>query len=439
MKRRHVKLEWVVLALLVPSVALAALQLRYDREYAVIGYSTNTPTDAVTALRQEIARGGVRLEYDAKSGYLAALLRALHIGVDSQILAFSKTSFQAERISPQAPRAIYFNDDVYVAWVQGSEIVEIAAVDPVLGIVFHTLDRGDGETPRFRRQTTLCLECHDSYSLTGGGVPRFIVGSGPTGETGDLASHESWRLTSHETPLARRWGGWYVTGTHGGQLHLGNLIVRGADDLSAEARSDAGNLLDLRSVIDTDPYLAEHSDIVALMVIEHQTHVQNAIIRAGWDTRRAIDEEQQQTPPPGLVEGQASESVAAAIAGATEPLVEALLMVNEAPLTGPLTGTSGFADSFAAAGPVDTRGRSLRQLDLSRRLLQYPCSYLIYSDSFDGLPVPAKDYVYRRLVEVLSGQDSSGRFDHLSAEDRGAILEILTDTKPDFAARQAGD
>jgi hypothetical protein len=140
-------------------------------------------------------------------------------------------------------------------------------------------------------------------------------------------------------------------------------------------------------------------------------------------------------PPPAAVEGQASESVAATIARVTEPLVEALLMVNEATLTGPLTGTSDFADSFAAAGPFDARGRSLRQLDLSRRLLQYPCSYLIYSDSFDSLPVPAKAHVYRRLGEVLRGEDRSPRFDHLSAEDRGAILEILTDTKPDFAAR----
>lgn len=437
MKRRRVKSAWGLVALLVPSVALAALQLRYDREYAVIEYSTATATDRVTRLRQEIAGGTIKLGYDAKNGYLAALLRALDIGVDSQILAFSKTSFQSERISPQAPRAIYFNDEVYVAWVQGSEVVEIAAVDANLGIVFHTLERGNGETPRFRRQTTLCLECHDSYSLTGGGVPRLIVGSGPTGETGDLASHESWHLTSHETPFERRWGGWYVTGTHGGQLHLGNLIVRGADDLSVEARVAAGNLIDLRSLIDTGPYLAEHSDIVALMVIEHQTHVQNAIIRAGWDTRRAIHQEQQQAPPPEGAEGAAPENVAAAIAQATEPLVEALLMVNEAPLTGPVTGTSGFADSFAAIGPFDARGRSLRQLDLSRRLLRYPCSYLIYSDSFDGLPVPAKDYVYRRLGEVLRGADHSGRFEHLSGADRGAILEILTDTKPDFAARQA--
>ena len=48
-----------------------------------------------------------------------------------------------------------------------------------------------------------------------------------------------------------------------------------------------GNLTDLSGLLDTGPYLTEHSDIVALMVAEHQIHVQNVMTRASWEARSA--------------------------------------------------------------------------------------------------------------------------------------------------------
>jgi hypothetical protein len=57
-------------------------------------------------------------------------------------------------------------------------------------------------------------------------------------------------------------------------------------------------------------------------------------------------------------------------------------------------------------------------------------SYLIYSKYFDAMPTVVKDYVGRRLHEVLSGQDKSPEFSHLSPEDRSATLQILKETKP---------
>jgi hypothetical protein len=110
--------------------------------------------------------------------------------------------------------------------------------------------------------------------------------------------------------------------------------------------------------------------------------------------------------------------------------VRYLLFANEAPLEEPVAGTSGYAEEFAARGPRDARGRSLRDFDLRRRIFKYPCSYLIYSEAFDAIPQPAKDYVYRRLLEVLSGREQGPEFASLSAEDRRAILEILVATKP---------
>src|SRR5215510_13614103 len=74
-------------------------------------------------------------------------------------------------------------------------------------------------------------------------------------------------------------------------------------------------------------------------------------------------------------------------------------------------------------------GRSLRDLDLKRRLFKYPCSFLIYSETFDALPDAAKGAVYKRLWEILTGRDRSPRFAGLSQSERQAVLEILLETK----------
>ncbi len=425
----------LIVACLLPTLAVAALQRRYDREYEVIQYEASTPTDAVARLQDRIDAGDVSLRFDARGGYLASLLEALDIDVASQMLVFSKTSLQVDKISPATPRVIYFNDDAYVAWVQGG-LIEISSVDPKLGAVFYTLEQDAAVTPRFERRTIRCLECHDTYALTGGGVPRHLVGSGFIGETGALASHEGWFLTTDQSPLRRRWGGWYVTGTHGDDVHMGNLIIRSAAQAASLDLAATGNVTDLTGLVNTDPYLSGHSDIVALLVLEHQTSVQNVITRVNWDTRRVLHNESVQNRERGLDEDFVSAAAREQIESIAEPLVGALLLSGEAPLHDPIVGTSGFREHFEGLGPDDTRGRSLRHLDLTRRLFRYPCSYLIYSEAFDALPDVSRGYVYRRLDEVLNGRDISADFDHLSGDDRAAILEILEDTKSDFAARR---
>lgn len=378
-------------------------RLRYDTEYPAISYSSTVPTDRVSRLLGRIEAGEVRLSFDPERGYLDSLLRELDVPASSQILVFTKTSLQKGRISPLTPRAIYFGDDIYVAWVQGGPLLEISSVDPRLGAVFYTLEQAERARPELERQTYVCLQCHDSYSLTGGGVPRHIMGSGIPDASGRLAFHEGWSLTTDETPLEERWGGWYVTGTHPGQRHMGNVFVKGDATVDFD---EGANVTSLEKLVDTRAYLGNHSDIVALLVIEHQVHVQNLITRVNWDTRTAL--KRAESLPSQEIERLA------------EPLVRAFLLRDEAPLRGPIAGTSGFAAEFARRGPRDAKGRSLRDLDLERRLFRYPVSYLIYSESFDALPQPTKTYVYRRIRED---------------EDRKAAAEILDATKPDFAAR----
>ena len=149
-----------------------------------------------------------------------------------------------------------------------------------------------------------------------------------------------------------------------------------------------------------------------------------------WEVRTLLAGQAEQ---PGRARGSSQDAdLEAQIAAIAEPLVAAMLFVNEATLSGAISGTSGFRSDFESRGPVDGDGRSLRQLDLARRLFKYPMSFLVYSEAFDGLPTEAKEQVFRRVWEVLAGVDRSGQFDHLSVVDRTAILEILRDTKGDF-------
>jgi len=328
------------------------------------------------------------------------------------------------------PRALYFNDDVYVGYCQGGEVLEISAVDPQLGTVFYTLDQEIAVRPQIQRQTDNCLICHGS-SMTKE-TPGQVLRSVFTAADGlPVLSAGTYRI-DQTSPLEKRWGGWYVTGTHGDQKHLGNLIVRGRTDPDEIDNSADLNQTSLAGRFDTSAYLSPHSDIVALLVLEHQADAHNHLTRANHLTRQAVHYQQTLNRELGEPADRIWDSTKSRIKNAGEPLVEYLLFSGEAPLTARIQGTSAFAEEFARRGPRDSRGRSLRDFDLTRRIFKYPCSYLVYSPSFAGLPAEVRDYVLRRMWEVLSGQDQSAKFAHLAPTDRTAILEILLETLPDL-------
>jgi hypothetical protein len=368
--------------------------------------------DPVGELQTKIRTGAVKLDFDAERGYLASLLKILRIPISSQTLVFSKTSLQSERISPRTPRALYFNDDVYVAWVQGASFIEIMSVDPKTGAAFYLLPQEKTDRPQFERSTGHeCSVCHYDQAAAPKFVPRLMVSSVIPDSTGNVEGAVPIDTTDR-TPLNERWGGWYVTGTHGNQKHLGNTVLQKPTSafapLMPSALQTSLNVTDLSGRIDARRYLSPYSDIVALMVLTHQADVQNLIAAAALKPAKTAKD-------------------------AGEPLVKAMLFSGAAPLTSPVKGTSAFTMEFSKEGPRDSRGRSLRDFDLNTRLFRYPLSYLIYSRPFDQIPPDVKTYVYRRLHEVLTGQDKSPDFAHLSAVDRTAILEILRQTKADFA------
>lgn len=384
-----------------------------------INYRSNDLHDPVTLLQHQLETGKATLTFEPDHGYLRSVLRLLQVPVESQTLVFSKTSFQYPKISPEHPRALYFNDDVYVGSVHEGKAIEIVSFDPMQGAIFYLLDERKVEKPAFQRAELDCTQCHIAAGTRG--IPGVLLRSVFATPTGTLVPNTKAFITDQESPWTERWGGWYVTGNLGGATNMGNVVEGGA-----------------RPTFEATTYLSPDSDVVAHLVLAHQTQMHNLITLTNYKTRLALANAQTDTGAAAAPNAQASTN---ALSEATqrqfqrpaEQLLRYLLFANEAPLPGDgklnLGASSPFAKQFAARGPRDPKGRSLRDLDLATRIFRYPCSYLIYSDSFDALPEPAKGYVYHRLLEVLSGQDQSPDFARLSASDRQAILEILLATK----------
>jgi hypothetical protein len=384
---------------------------------APINYRSENLDDPIARLQKQLDSGDVKLEYEAGRGYLRPVLRALRVPASSQTLVFSKTSFQFPKISPQRPRALYYNDDIYVGRVHDAPSLEFISFDPTQGAIFYILNDQATEHPRFERAALDCVQCHVAANSTRG-VPGVMLRSVFTSPSGTQAAGTPSYITGQDSALQDRWGGWYVTGSLGKQTHLGNVLLPSGERPEELDRTSRANLPNLVGVLDTSDYLTGYSDIVAHLVLAHQTQMHNLITQTNYQTRLA------------LYAGKDAESARRQFERPAEQLVRYLLFANEAPLGEPVAGTSGFAEEFAARGPRDARGRSLRDFDLQRRIFKYPCSYLIYSEAFDAIPQPAKDYVYRRIFEVLTGREQGPEFASLSAEDRQAILEILVATKP---------
>lgn len=368
---------------------LAAAETYYGNlplNHPAIRYSDAPTEDRVARLA-----GRMKLKRRADStGYLASLLENLDINVDSQALVFSKTSFQAEKVSPRNPRAIYFSDDVAVGFVPGGHGAEIAALDPTQGVIFYTLD----ETGEIHRNT-VCLQCHQGPATLG--VPGIFIGSVLPNAEGK-PSPAAAIVTDDRTPFADRWGGWFVNAAHGEQPDRANVVA---------TNPAAPKTLDFRVAPPADPsrYLSPTSDIVALMTFEHQTRITNLLTRLGWDarigaTRAATDLE-------------------------IDEAVQYMLLTDEAPLKEPVAGVSSFTRTFPRGGPRDREGRSLRDFDLQTRLFRYRLSYMIYSPVFDRLPDETRERFYRRLSEALNS---------LPENQKRAVFEILEDTKTNIPA-----
>jgi len=378
-----------------------------------ISYSAQKPNDRVAKLQAQIASGEVKLKWDDQFGWLPSLLDALKVPRSSQMLVFSQTSLQRHAINPRNPRAIYYDEDVYVGYIPNAPMMEVSAVDPNLGGIFYSLDQERQDKPTFTRNQD-CIQCHVSGRSLG--VPGHFVRSLETDGSGDMISGTDTSEVDQCTPIADRWGGWYVTGQSGAQTHLGNLVGVTAFERHKTEPALRDNLTELSQFIDPQKYLRPHSDIVALMVLEHQTHMHNYITRLNYETRIMMSMY-------GHIRYLKSQE---------DAFLRYLLFTEETPLTAPLAGDPQYVKDFMAGAKCDSKGRSLRDLDMKTRMFRYPCSYLIYSPAFDALPTVMRDHLLQRLYDILTGSDTNPQFAKIAASDRQAILEILRETKPNL-------
>lgn len=378
-----------------------------SRDHAAIAYSTGPTTDVASVLNRKLADGSAKLTFDPVSGYLRSLLTAFDLAIESQVLVYSETSFQARKINRKNPRAVYFNDRVSVGWVRGGDILEISAQDPAQGTVYYTLAQTPEGAPRLTRNHN-CLSCHLSWDTLAVPGP-LVLTTMPRRNDNEYANGGH---VDHTTPLADRWSGWFVTGTRVPKQQLGNVALI-QPNLPPSGPQPVPAKTSVEGEFDLRGYPTPYSDIVALMLLEHQAHATNLITRAGWEYRVAAHDG-----------GRARAMESPRVREAVNMLADYFLFTDEAPLASPIHGSSGFAEAFQAVGPRDRRGRSLRDLDLDTRLMRYRCSYMIYSPGFDGLPAPLRSAIYQRLTDVLDGSNP-------------AIVEILQETKQDFRAKTA--
>lgn len=379
-------------------------------EHPAIQYATRPARDRVATLSRALADGSANLAFDERSGYLRPVLDALHVPVESQLLVFSKTGIQGAVTSPHNPRAIFFSNSVVVGYIPGARVLELAAHDPEQGVQFYTIDQNPQAKPALTRQTK-CVNCHVSSSTLD--VPGMLNRSVFVRADGSVLGQLGSFTVNHTTRLLDRWGGMYVTGNYhlfpyNVAVHMGNVTTVVSESHGPMSSNEAF-IAWTNSRPDTRGYPSPESDIAAFMAFDHQMHAINLLTRVNWEARangpwRPIADE----------------------------LAEYLLFTGEVPPPAKVGPRAGFAEALAANAPRDRQGRSLGDLDLEKRLLKYPCSYMIYSEAFDNLPVAVKNAVYQRMWVMLSGREKSAKSAHLSDIDRRAILEILRDTKNDL-------
>jgi hypothetical protein len=404
-----------------------------DYEQPPVSYSATAPRDAIARLQQRIAAGQFAFSGSDRQ-IVQALLAELKIPVTSQVVVFSKTSLQRGRIRPENPRALYFSDTAYVGWVPGG-LIEVTTIDPQLGPVFYSFDPREVRSgaPKFERDSD-CLRCH------GGAFVREVPGVFarsvfPDGDGEPLLRHGS-QLVDDQTPFAERWGGWYVTGYNGSVGHRGNSFASETSDRLVFTPNEQ-RPVELSGFFDTSKYPAATSDVVALLVLEHQMAVQNSLTRAGNASRKMLAYQRSLQTSFGepITDEPAYDSVKSVFASSVQDIVDRLLFRNEAALPDGVTGHEAFRKAFTDHAERSRAGHSLRDFALREHLFANRCSFLIYSDAFRALPPQLKTRVLDRLQAALRARDARDRYAYLPSEEKQRIYDILMETHPDVKAR----
>lgn len=439
---RHVLKTACVLATTIGMAGTVFAQFSASDEYNMLNYGEPATENPIADLHDALASGNTTLEYrDNGRGYLDSLLEALDIDPSSQMLVFSPTSLQHKLISPEKPRAVFFNDNTFIGFVQNSDIVEVTTIDEEKGIVFYTFDNVPRDSKLFERADQTCLVCHDTQGTMGGGVPMLMALSSIYSDRNvPLKNYSGIGNVTDQTPLADRWGGWYVTGRHGLQPHLGNILLADPSDV---ANIDDFRIWNLETMagsdfMDPSPYPSDTSDIVALLVLEHQVTVQNQITYIRFKAPAVLKRRGMEEALSAKTWAELPEDAQQALSRMLDNLVQLMVFQNAADYLSPISGNPDYVEQFVARGPKDGEGRTLRELDLGKRLFRYPLSFLVYTDDFNAMPGFVMDYVYQQIEGYLSGTVTFEGDSQFTDAERREALEILTATHPGFRNYLAG-
>ncbi len=399
------------------SIALAADPPAYHEiEGPPHHYWERTPQDRFTRLKGDFESGTISLDRSSEQAFLRSLLRALDVPASSQMLVFSTTSLQLSLISPANPRALYFNEEVYVGHVPGGRL-EIVSLDPELGAIFYIFDNPPPGQPIRIERSTRCMNCHAGDDT--GHVPGLVIKSvvpGPRG--GSLTAYRSGQ-TGHEIPLTDRFGGWYVTGAADFTNHWGNLTGRLNEGTLTTLPNPPGERFSF------DRYPVATSDLLPQLLHEHQAGFVNRVVEAGYRARTILHQSGGDLSALQIEELDRQAGI----------ITRYLLFANEAPLpAGGIVGDAAYRQDFQRNSRSAADGRSLKDFDLRTRLFKHRCSYMIYSSGFAGLPPDLKRRVYRELKSALGVDNAAADFAYLPAAEKTAIRQILRETLSDLPA-----
>ena len=407
------------LLLILPSLLCVAAALP-EPDYREIDrppheYHARQPRDPFTRLKGDLEAGRIALDGRSEKSFVTSLLRVLEIPVTSQMLVFSTTSLQLRLITPANPRALYFNEDIYLGWVPGGR-VEVLSLDPELGAVFYIFDPPREGAPVRVERSERCMNCHAGDDT--GRVPGIIVKSVVPGPAG--GSLTAFRLgeTGHGIPFDQRFGGWYVTGRNA-ISPWGNIVGRFAAGQLEKTTIAPGTLFDFAR------YPVATSDILPQLLHEHQAGFVNRVVEAGYRARTYLHADR----------GRLTASHAALLDEQARLVTRYLLFADEAPLTPGMEVDAAFQADFLKTRRAAPGGAALKDFDLQTRLFRHRCSYMIYTPVFAALPPELKQRIYTQLASALSTAKPSAEYAYLPAPEKQAIRTILKATLPDLPAQ----
>ncbi len=374
-------------------------------------YWTRPLNDPFSKLIPDFESGKIQLDTQNQLTFVTSLLKALDIPASSQMLVFSTTSLQLSKISPRNPRALYFNEDLYLGYIPGGKI-EIISIDPQLGGIFYIFeiprDQGTPQPQRAKR----CMNCHADTDTRH--VPGLVIKSVIPGPNGGSLNSFRREQTGHQIPLEDRFGGWHLTGADPIKKHWGNLIGQLSPAGLKKQIIQPGQLFDFNN------YPLDRSDILPQLLHEHQVGFINRVVEAGYKYRAYQDSDK------GILNPAHSKE----LERITSDLTRYLLFADEANLPRGIQGDAQFKKDFRANRQTLASGESLKDLDLGRHLFKYRCSYMIYSNAFQGLPKKFKQQIYQKLAKALSTDKPDPNYSYLPSAEKRIIKKLLQTTLP---------